>query len=36
MEEKLTQGQFNIQLLKNGELICRNSQYCKGKQIISL
>jgi acyl-CoA thioesterase YciA len=29
----MTQTEFNIELLKKGELICRNSQYCKGKQI---
>jgi len=28
-----TQSEFNIELLKNGELICRNSQFCKGKQV---
>jgi acyl-CoA thioesterase YciA len=29
----MTQSEFNIELLKNSELICRNSQYCKGKQV---
>lgn len=29
----MTQSEFNIELLKKGELICRNSQYCKGKQV---
>lgn len=29
----MTQTEFNINLLKDGEMICRNSQYCKGKQI---
>ena len=29
----MTQSEFNIELLKNGELICRNSQFCKGKQV---
>jgi acyl-CoA hydrolase len=29
----MTQSEFNIELLKNGEVICRNSQYCKGKQV---
>lgn len=29
----MTQSEFNIELLKSGELICRNSQYCKGKQV---
>lgn len=29
----MTQTEFNVNLLKQGELICRNSQYCKGKQI---
>jgi acyl-CoA hydrolase len=29
----MTQAEFNIELLKEGELICRNSQYCKGKQV---
>lgn len=24
---------FNTELLKKGELVCRNSQYCKGKQV---
>lgn len=28
-----TQSEFNIELLKSGELICRNSQFCKGKQV---
>lgn len=28
-----TQSEFNIELLKKGELICRNSQFCKGKQV---
>jgi acyl-CoA hydrolase len=31
--ESKTQGEFNIELLKKGELICRNSQFCKGKQV---
>ncbi len=29
----MKQMEFNRQLLRNGELICRNSQFCKGKQI---
>lgn len=29
----MTQSEFNIELLKNKELICRNSQFCKGKQV---
>lgn len=29
----MTQSEFNIELLKAGEMICRNSQYCKGKQV---
>lgn len=29
----MTQSEFNVELLKKGELICRNSQFCKGKQI---
>lgn len=29
----MTQAEFNVELLKNGELICRNSQFCKGKQV---
>lgn len=29
----MTQTEFNVDLLKRGEMICRNSQYCKGKQI---
>ena len=29
----MTQSEFNVELLKKGELICRNSQYCKGKQV---
>jgi acyl-CoA thioesterase YciA len=29
----MTQSEFNIELLKSSELICRNTQYCKGKQI---
>lgn len=28
-----TQKEFNISLLRQGQLICRNSQFCKGKQI---
>ena len=28
-----TQREFNRELLRKGELICRNSQFCKGKQI---
>ena len=28
-----TQGEFNVELLKKGELVCRNSQFCKGKQV---
>lgn len=28
-----TQRDFNRELLRKGELICRNSQFCKGKQI---
>jgi acyl-CoA thioesterase YciA len=29
----MKQRDFNRQLLRDGELICRNSQFCKGKQI---
>ena len=29
----MTQMEFNRQLLRKGELICRNSQFCKGKDI---
>jgi acyl-CoA thioesterase YciA len=29
----MKQRDFNRQLLREGELICRNSQFCKGKQI---
>jgi acyl-CoA thioesterase YciA len=29
----MKQRDFNRQLLRNGELICRNSQFCKGKDI---
>ena len=29
----MTQRDFNRQLLRNGELICRNSQFCKGNQV---
>ena len=29
----MTQSEFNIDLLKGGEFICRNSQFCKGKQV---
>ena len=29
----MTQREFNVELLKKGELICRNSQFCKGKQV---
>jgi len=29
----MTQREFNVELLRKGELICRNSQFCKGKQI---
>lgn len=29
----MTQSEFNIELLKKGELICRNSQFCLGNQI---
>jgi acyl-CoA hydrolase len=29
----MTQSEFNIELLRNGELVCRNSQFCKGKQV---
>lgn len=28
-----THRDFNRELLRKGELICRNSQFCKGKQI---
>jgi len=28
-----TQKEFNIKLLRSGQMICRNSQFCKGKQI---
>ena len=28
-----TQRDFNRDLLRNGELICRNSQFCKGKEV---
>lgn len=29
----MTQSEFNIELLKSGEMICRNSQFCLGNQI---
>lgn len=29
----MTQREFNVLLLNKGELICRNSQFCKGKDI---
>ena len=29
----MKQRDFNRQLLRNGELICRNSQFCKGKEV---
>ena len=29
----ITHREFNVGLLRKGELICRNSQFCKGKQI---
>jgi len=29
----ITHREFNVELLKKGELICRNSQFCKGKQV---
>jgi acyl-CoA hydrolase len=29
----MTQSEFNVELIKKGELVCRNTQYCKGKQI---
>ena len=29
----MTQAEFNIELIKDGELVCRNSQYCKGNQV---
>ena len=29
----MTQREFNVELLRKGELICRNSQFCKVKQI---
>jgi acyl-CoA thioesterase YciA len=29
----MKQVEFNIELLRNGELVCRNSQFCKGKQV---
>jgi len=29
----MTQIEFNRTLLRKRELICRNSQFCKGKQI---
>ena len=29
----MTQSEFNIELLKKGELICRSSQFCLGNQI---
>jgi acyl-CoA hydrolase len=29
----MTQTEFNIELLKKGELICRNTQFCKGSDI---
>jgi acyl-CoA hydrolase len=28
-----TQKEFNVKLIRKGELICRNSQFCKGKQV---
>lgn len=29
----MTQNEFNIDLLKKGELILRNSEFCKGNQV---
>ena len=29
----VTQREFNRDLLRKGELICRNSQFCKGKEV---
>lgn len=29
----VTQRDFNRDLLRKGELICRNSQFCKGKEV---
>jgi acyl-CoA thioesterase YciA len=29
----MTQSEFNVELLKKGEMICRNSQFCKVKDI---
>ena len=29
----MKQRDFNRQILRNGELICRNSQFCKGNQV---
>jgi acyl-CoA thioesterase YciA len=29
----ITQRDFNRDLLRKGELICRNSQFCKGKEV---
>jgi len=29
----MTQREFNVELLRKGEMICRNSQFCKGKQV---
>ncbi len=31
--ETQTQRDFNRDLLRKGELICRNSQFCKGKEV---
>lgn len=29
----MTNSEFNIELLKKNEMICRNTQFCKGKQV---
>lgn len=31
--ESASQREFNRKLLRKGELICRNSQFCKGKEV---
>lgn len=29
----MIQTEYNVELIKSGELICRNTQFCKGKQV---
>jgi acyl-CoA hydrolase len=29
----ITQSEFNVEMLKEGKMICRNTQYCKAKQV---